>query len=492
MSRFLIATTAVVTAVQGMAFQGALAKATQAVVPDVTFHRAEITPGPSVKEMVKRATNATVLFAPDNTCGYVSGRATASYTCGQDYTCGFVIEGSLGAVGCCTQRSCALRFDCVDYKQVYSQSACNNNCMQDTYTAKCTSTAFPYCGTVSFFSGIVDYYCAESPISTVEQLYTTYNGESDSRRFQEFVVTDTDDVSVSASGTDTDTGNGEFAFGNSDFNSFTDDVSSFTFGGGGGSHTFTPTGQAFPTGNSGGNGGSGGNSDGGGFSDNGDGGSKASSPPIGPIVGGVVGGVAALALIGLGIFFLVRRNRRNKNDAAAAATGAAAAGGPGPGQPPMQQQQQQPPYNGYPPQNPQQQPGQQPPFYGAPGTDQKPVGFVSMAPAASPDRHDSTSPVSQLSDGRYSNVPPYPQQQQPSPQPQQQQQPSPLLGVPPQHPQYPQAQSPGSPAPTQASSNWGPQPGQVVHEAGGNAIGGGPGAPRDYNAIHHGEFHELQ
>jgi hypothetical protein len=78
MSRFLIATTAVVTAVQAMAFEGAPAKVTQAVVPDATFHRPEITPGPSVRELMKRDGNATVLFAPDNTCGYISGRAGKS------------------------------------------------------------------------------------------------------------------------------------------------------------------------------------------------------------------------------------------------------------------------------------------------------------------------------------------------------------------------------------------------------------------------------
>jgi len=75
MSRFLIAATAVVTAVQALALEGVPAKVTQSVVPDATFHRPEITPGPSIRELMKRDDNATVLFAPDNTCGYVSGRA---------------------------------------------------------------------------------------------------------------------------------------------------------------------------------------------------------------------------------------------------------------------------------------------------------------------------------------------------------------------------------------------------------------------------------
>ncbi|KAK3325676.1 hypothetical protein B0H66DRAFT_548989 [Apodospora peruviana] len=61
---------------------------------------------------------------------------------------------------------------------------------------------------------------------------------------------------------------------------------------------------------------------------------SSSGAPIGPIVGGVVGGVAALALIGLGIFFLVRQNKKNNNVApavgAAAAPPAPPVGGPAP------------------------------------------------------------------------------------------------------------------------------------------------------------------
>ncbi|KAK0735495.1 hypothetical protein B0T21DRAFT_367912 [Apiosordaria backusii] len=45
--------------------------------------------------------------------------------------------------------------------------------------------------------------------------------------------------------------------------------------------------------------------------------SGGSSTPIGPIVGGVVGGIAALALIGLGIWLLVKMNKKSKAAAAA-------------------------------------------------------------------------------------------------------------------------------------------------------------------------------
>jgi hypothetical protein len=74
MSRFFTVAT-FITAAQALAFDGKPARATDAVVPDATFYRPEITEAPNVKELMKRAGDQTVLVGPDNTCGYVSGRA---------------------------------------------------------------------------------------------------------------------------------------------------------------------------------------------------------------------------------------------------------------------------------------------------------------------------------------------------------------------------------------------------------------------------------
>jgi hypothetical protein len=77
MSRFLRAAT-LITAARAVAFDGVPAQATETVVPDATFYRPEITEGPSIQELLKRDEDTTVLFAPDNTCGYVSGLAGES------------------------------------------------------------------------------------------------------------------------------------------------------------------------------------------------------------------------------------------------------------------------------------------------------------------------------------------------------------------------------------------------------------------------------
>ncbi|KAI0513158.1 hypothetical protein F5B22DRAFT_275767 [Xylaria bambusicola] len=445
MSKFLAAAT-FVTAARALAFDGKPARATEAVVPDATFHLPEITEAPAIRELFKRQSGGdqTVLIGPDNTCGYVSGRAGAPITCNNDYTCAFIIQDNFGRAGCCDGDNCGLRATCLDYSQVYYSSACDNGCLQDTFTLKCTQSAAPFCNTITFFSGIEDFLCDSLNISTPQQLYTTYNGETDGRSFQEFTLTASDSASGDSDFSDFNTASEDGSFVIS-FTSSESPVNSGGFGGNGGS----------------GNGGSGNNNN---NNNNGNSGTdqpveKKESTPIGPIVGGVVGGVGGLALIGLGIFFLVRHNNKKKKDALNAGPGmqqTPQTGGmaqPPPGPPGYPQQ----PYGGAPyDQQPyQQQPTPPQGYY--PPSEQKPAGFVGVSPTGVPDRHDTTSPVSQFSDARLSVQP----------------------------------QSPTS----TLNSNWGPQPGNpgtpnvppTVHEAGGNVVG-----ERDYNSNHRGQFHEMQ
>ncbi|KAI5926101.1 hypothetical protein F4810DRAFT_625385 [Camillea tinctor] len=412
-------------AVQAMALDGRLPKPTQSVVPDATFHLPETTEPPSLLELARRQDAQTVLVGPDNTCGYFDGRAGAVYSCNAlGATCAFVTTSTVGAVACCSAGDCGIRVGCMDYRDIYLSDSCDNGCFADTYTVKCTNVNYPYCGTVTFFDGIMDYYCDTLSYSTPQQLYTTYDGETDGRSFTPVVVTLSD---------------------------FTSGTNSDILATGGGSSTTGGHSSSSTSGSSNSNSGS------------------SSSTPVGPIVGGVVGGVAVLALIGLGIFFIIRHNKKKKNNNTPGAQQPEVqqnpgSNGPTPGvaaaayaQPPYNNQQQ-PGYGGPQPQSPPQ--GYPPQSGYFPGADQKPAGFVAMAPTSPPNRHDSTSPVSQFTDPSHQSMP-YPPQQPTSPtstinswQPQQQQQ---------------QYQTP-----------------PTVHEAGGNAVG-----DRDYNANHHGQFHEL-
>ncbi|GAP83858.1 putative duf1620 domain-containing protein [Rosellinia necatrix] len=437
MSR-LLAAAILVAAVRGLAFDGKPARATAVVAPNPTFHFPTITQAPSLRELFKRDTgDQTVLIGPDNTCGYIDGRPGAPLTCNNQYTCAIVIQESYGRAGCCQGEDCGLRATCYDSQQVYASSYCNDACLQDTFTLKCTENTARFCNTATFFSGVIDYWCGPNQISTPQQISTTWNGQTDAVSWQEFIFT----ASGSDTGFESATDDGSFSF------SFTSEPSSTTSIVTGGS------------GNSGGNNGGSSNNNNNGGSSNGDTPTeKKSSTPIGAIVGGVVGGVAVIALIGLGIFFILRHNKKKNPPVnpeqsmqqAAAAGGTAPPATGAPGYPPQAYNNANYGQQGY------QQPPTSPQTYFP--QEQKPAGFVGIAPTVVPDRHDSTSPISQFSDPRHSTQPPH------------------------------------SPTSTLNAANWTPQPVQPVspgvppnvHEAGGNIVGA-----RDYNANHRGQFHEM-
>ncbi|KAI1095434.1 hypothetical protein F5B19DRAFT_344475 [Rostrohypoxylon terebratum] len=426
----LLSAAVLITAVQALAFDGRPAQPTDGLIPNPTSSMPEITLGPDIHELARRANGQTVLVAPDNTCGYINGRSASGYTCnGRDYTCALVTTSSVGAVACCDGGDCGLRVACVDYIDYEYSSACDANCAQDTYTVKCTHLTAPYCGTVTFFSGISDFFCDTESVSTPWQLYTTYSGET-GRTFTQVVVT-LDDDSTSTTRASSVTQGAAGSSGTSTASSDSDDSSSSSS-----SNSNNKNNNS----------------------------SSKSSTPVGAIVGGVVGGVAGLALIGLGIFFLVRHlSQKKKADAAAAAgtTPQMQQGGP-PGAPMAGAQQFYNPH--YSQQYPSSPPGYpQTAYYPDPS---KSGGFVAV-PVEVPDRNSSTSPISQLDSVNR------PVSMQPTPT-------SPTSTIS-SNWQQQQAGYPVQQPPLQQ-----PNVLPTVHEAGGNVVG-----ERDYNANHHGQLHEL-
>ncbi|KAH0442241.1 hypothetical protein CcaCcLH18_01679 [Colletotrichum camelliae] len=368
------------------------------------------TKAPAYAELRRRQTSAatTVLVAPDNTCGYISGRAGAAYTCGSAASCIFFTSTSRvkGFVACCDADDCGARRTCYDARQISSSSVCDNGCMVDKYTLKCTNTARPYCNTISFSGSVFDYWCNTIEISTAQAAVTTFEGQT-GRTWVPLALTDDATSSLrapSASGRFTATGTGSPA----------DPVASD------------------PTSN---------NNDG----NNNDGNDNKSSTPVGAIIGGVVGGLAVIALVGLGIFLILRKKKKpaqnqNQNQQP----------------PPIQPQMAQNNYQGPPPQaSPPNQYASTTQTqvwdhkYGGPPVAGYPQSYGSTPPPPQggyqqpgqpgyfvagnmvPDRADTTSPmsVSQATDNRYSTqtVAGYQPQQPPPPQQQQFAQPQPTI-----------------------------------------------------------------
>ncbi|CAI4212522.1 unnamed protein product [Parascedosporium putredinis] len=122
----------------------------------------------------------TALVGPDNICGYVDGRPGASFYCPAGNNCVlFTARTTLtGAVACCNTDACNLRLTCMDYNQVVNSKQCDNGCMVDAFTLKCTDSARPFCNTASFATSIFDYWCNDLDLSSAQTLFTTFLGQT--------------------------------------------------------------------------------------------------------------------------------------------------------------------------------------------------------------------------------------------------------------------------------------------------------------------------
>ncbi|KAL1871581.1 hypothetical protein VTK73DRAFT_2010 [Phialemonium thermophilum] len=390
------------------------------------------TPPPVYNAVLQRrqgtgSSKETFLFAPDNTCGYISGLPGALFACnGPTETCVLITSsaGITGAVGCCDAADCGLRITCLDYDQISSSSRCDDGCMVDTFTVKCTDTTARYCNTASFSGNIFDYYCNSLSISTPQAVLTTYKGETDGRSFTELVYTPTS--------SETGTSNTEPS------SSVTETTESSS------SATTTSPAQPSESKHSGGH----------------------KSKPIGAIVGGVVGGLAVVGLVAVGAFYLLRRRGKTAT----------------PSDPPQPMQQQQSPAPGL-------GPGGAPvSFYGSPdpskGAEQQ---FVQTYPTPPPQQGAELYPGGVAHQQPYQQheyqygAPQQGYVNGPTPPPV-----SPSSVSQPGYGQQGyQSLSPQTYAPGQTAQP--PESSPTVHETSGNMIGG----PQQYNADHRGELHEL-
>ncbi|KAG6000630.1 hypothetical protein E4U54_001352 [Claviceps lovelessii] len=208
----------------------------------------------------------TIMIAPDNTCGWISASVAAPYTCGgRDATCGLVL-GQESFVMCFNAEALNFRLGCVDYDSYFFSSACDSAC-QNTYTAKCTRSALPYCNTVVFPGGVTDYWCNSISGSTAHTAQTTWRGHSGRRSYSIVVESLSRYLGVTSMPT----------------NTFNADP--------------TATGPVI------------GAVTGGGSWISGDNSSRSNKPPIGAIVGAIVGGVAVIGIGLLALIFFLRRKK---------------------------------------------------------------------------------------------------------------------------------------------------------------------------------------
>ncbi|KAG5997778.1 hypothetical protein E4U52_003012 [Claviceps spartinae] len=296
-----------------------------APLPGLGASPPQTTPPPELddiqKGLFKRA-SLSVLLAPDNTCGWISGSSAAPYLCNSGDTCCLVLPPSTGqGFISCSQKSGVIgsfeRRDvkCFDYSNYHASTDCGE--CHNGNVLKCVSSSLPYCNTYYFLGrAVLDFRCEsthESPdidvfgTSRINWVETTWVGQTSSRTYESAVIMmdpvphyDSTTVSelspknvIAASPTTSRSGGGDSSERHSGKTSIGTTVASLT--------TTSIVTRGAPYGSSGleyyrpphtdmGN-------------DNG-------GTPIGAVVGGVVGGVTSLVAVVLITFFYLRRRKR--------------------------------------------------------------------------------------------------------------------------------------------------------------------------------------
>ncbi|KAH7193476.1 uncharacterized protein B0J16DRAFT_395393 [Fusarium flagelliforme] len=207
--------------------------------------------------------------APNNVCGYISGRLGASRVCPAEDRCYFhpPPSSSNGGVICCGKTTCQYHATCINSRDYFQSSKCIGGCEVDNFTLKCTNSDAPYCNTVSWKGNTLDYWCNDLDITTAQSAALTYKEQKEPVRFTTANEEDISSIDAQMSRAKT-----------------------------GGTVDPGPTQTSRSTATE---------------TNNDDGGSET---PVAVIVGGTVTGVVVLAAMGLGLFFFMRRKKK-KNEA---------------------------------------------------------------------------------------------------------------------------------------------------------------------------------
>jgi hypothetical protein len=256
------------------------------------------TPAPKLKDAGVHLTPRVLTARPaargllekrdTNTCGYVDGNSRSNYVCANsEAQCLYNTEAS--AVGCCLTTDCLIYTACLPFA---SSDATRASDFDAERTRICSDSDLPACAVFSYAdpSGSLSGFTIPT-CDTAETTYTMYftptGGSSSTRE-----TSATEDSESSTEAAAEPSSEPSTPSEDDDGNQSPAETSATA-----GSDPETSA--------------------------------EVSSTPVGPIVGGVIGGVAALGLLGLGIFFLVRRKNKNTASPGMTAAHAGPPGGPG-------------------------------------------------------------------------------------------------------------------------------------------------------------------
>ncbi|KAI7765614.1 hypothetical protein LZL87_014001 [Fusarium oxysporum] len=205
----------------------------------------------------------TVTIAPDETCGWLSGRPGVPITCENRQPCMWMKSIALICGPLNDYNKWEYHLMCYEREEALNTDICNDLCVSG-HTLRCTEESAAYCRTYDYPDGVQDYRCVSTPETRASSVFFTYKNQKNAG-----LVTAT--------------------YNNADSQAVSTEFVSST--------TSASSSNAAPSSSSPG--------------------PPSPSPPsssrnnIGAIIGAAIGGFVALSLVSLAIFRFVRRSKKD-------------------------------------------------------------------------------------------------------------------------------------------------------------------------------------
>jgi hypothetical protein len=141
----------------------------------------DVTSGISFQERGSSSDAVVITVAPDETCGYLSGRPLLPITCENRRPCMWARSLGILCGDLDNDKTFEVHFTCLDREAALNTNLCNDTCTNNPVYLLCTDESAPYCGTYGFPQGIQDYRCSSTPATRVSTVSFTYIGQENVR-----------------------------------------------------------------------------------------------------------------------------------------------------------------------------------------------------------------------------------------------------------------------------------------------------------------------
>ncbi|CEI60378.1 unnamed protein product [Fusarium venenatum] len=123
-----------------------------------------------------------ITIAPDETCGYLSGRPGSPIICDNQETCMWMKAIGIICGKFDESDDWVVHQQCYDLEMATDPSFCDEACAADTLALHCTNASIPFCATYIFSpDGITDFRCLSTRPTRQLTASFTYIGQNDAK-----------------------------------------------------------------------------------------------------------------------------------------------------------------------------------------------------------------------------------------------------------------------------------------------------------------------